>query len=124
MIGKRHATTLVFLILILSFVFAEYPSPFQFLKDLSAVAVELDIYVKFIVLFFALGLLVISAKAYLKKRSQRMLFLAAAFFLFAAKWGLKILDLYSSSGVFLPDPSENVFELAIFVMLFAAIFKK
>ncbi|MFH1240678.1 MAG: hypothetical protein V1672_05735 [Candidatus Diapherotrites archaeon] len=124
MIGKRHATTIAFFLLILSFVFAEVPSPFQFLKELSTVAAEFDIYVKFIVLFFALGLLVISVKAYLKKKSPRMLFLAAAFFLFAAKWGLKILDLYFSSGVFLPDPSENVFELAIFVMLFAAIFKK
>ena len=124
MIGKRHATTLTFFLMILSFVFAEVQSPFQFLKDLTALAIEFDIYVKFIVLFFALGLFVISAKAYMKKKSHKMLFLTAAFFLFAAKWGLKILDMYFSSGTFLPDPSENVFELAIFIMLFAAIFKK
>ena len=37
--------------------------------------------------------------------------ISGAFFLFAVKWLLKVLDLFLSPGTFLPDASENIFEL-------------
>ena len=121
---SKYFTTGIFLLLICGFVFAEVPSIFQPLKDLSSWAVQFDTPTKYLVFLFALGIFVISVMAYLKKKSRRMLFVAGAFFLFAAKWGLKIMDIYFSPGVFLPDTSENLFELGILLLLFAAIFKK
>jgi hypothetical protein len=64
----------------------------------------------------------IAVKAYFKNKSRRLLLIGGAFFLFAVKWFLKILDLFVSPGWFLPDASENVFELLILALLFVALF--
>jgi hypothetical protein len=94
------------------------------LRVISALAANLDFITRFIVLIIALALMGIAFLAYRKKKSQRLLFVALAFLLFAVKWVLKVLDLYLSPGTFFTDPSENVFELLILASLFAALFKK
>lgn len=125
---KITKNTLVafFLLVICGFVFAEsgYSSPFQPLKDLSNWAAQFDFYTKYLVFFFALGIFAIAIMAYLRAKSRKMLLVAGAFFLFTAKWGLKVMDMYFSPGTFLPDSSENVFELGIFILLLIALFKK
>lgn len=94
------------------------------LRNLSDFAESLDAVTRMLVLALSIGIFVISLKAYTKTKSQRFIFICLAFALFAVKWGLKVLDLFVSQGVFLPDTSENVFELLILASLFIALFKK
>ena len=121
---KKYFLVASFLLAFCSFAFASVQSPFQPLKDLSHLIAQFDFYTRFIVFFFSLGILVIAAIAYKRTKSRRMLLIAGAFFLFAAKWGIKIMDLYFSPGFFFPDASENIVELVILLLLLIALFKK
>lgn len=94
------------------------------LRAISALAANLDFVTRFVVFIIALALMIIALLAYKKKKSQRLMFIALAFLLFAVKWLLKVLDLYLSPGTFFTDPAENVFELLILTSLFIALFKK
>ncbi len=104
----------------------------DFLRPFTGLAYEFDYAVKWIVFLFSIALFAISLMAYLKKKKEkkdfkaigRLMFVTLAFFFFVLKWGLKIVDLYFSPGIFLADASENIFELLIFISLFVALFKK
>lgn len=98
--------------------------PWDFLRPVTEMAYTFDSITRFLVFLFALVLCFISVKAYFKNKSRRLLLISAAFFLFGVKWLLKILDLFVSPGWFLPDASENVFELLILALLFVALFFK
>ncbi len=94
------------------------------LRPVSEAAAQFDAVTKVLVFAFSAAILAIALLAYRKTRSRRFLLIAFAFLLFAGKWFLKIMDLFVSPGLFLPDSSENVFELAILVLLFVALFYK
>jgi len=94
------------------------------LRPLTEAAYAVDVPVKFLVFFLSLGILVVAVLAFRKTKSRRFLLVGLAFAFFAAKWALKIIDIFYSPGIFLGDASENVFELLILAMLFLAIFKK
>jgi hypothetical protein len=98
--------------------------PWDLLRPVSEAAYSFDHITKFLVFIFSLLLCFIAVKAYFKSKSRRFLLVATAFLLFAAKWLLKTLDLFLSPGSFLPDSSENVFELFILLLLFVALFFK
>lgn len=98
--------------------------PWDFLRPFSDAAMQFNPEIKLIVFLLALGMFVLSVSAYKKTNSRKFLFISAAFFLFALKWLLKVLDVFVSPGAFFPDSSENVFELLIFASLFLAIFRK
>ncbi|MFH1664224.1 MAG: hypothetical protein ABH986_05480 [archaeon] len=113
------------LIALIPLAFAEAAShPWDFLRSISSMAYSFDSATRVLVFVFALALCFIALKAYLKNKSRRLLLISGAFFLFAVKWFLKILDLFLSPGSFLPDASENVFELFILLFLFIALFFK
>ena len=78
----------------------------------------------FIVLFVSLALSIISYKAYNKKRSNRLFFVALAFFLFAIKAALKIIDNFVIGDYSYIGISIQTLELLILLSLFYAIFKK
>ena len=96
----------------------------DFLRPFTEMAHQFDMPLTWLVFLFSIALLGIAILAYRKNKSRKLLFVFFAFFFFAAKWLLKVFDLYLSPGNFLSDPSENVFELLIFVSLFLALFKK
>ncbi len=96
----------------------------DFLKPITEFAVKVDPVVKIIVFLCALAMFFLSAMAYNRKKTKNLLFISLAFFLFALKWGLKLLDIFVSPGLFFSDSSENVFELLIFASLFLALFRK
>ena len=109
---------------VLAFAQDAVPSPFQPLKDLSAMAGDFDLVTKSIVFLISLAIFAIALLAYNRSKSRRLLLVSLAFFLFTAKWALKIIDMVMSPGTFLSDASENIFELGILLLLFVAIFKK
>lgn len=94
------------------------------LRGLSNWAATFDWVTKFLVFALAAAIFVISLLAYRKTKEKRFLLVAGAFFIFAAKWFLKIFDMFFSPGLFLPDSSENVFEFVSFLLLLVALFKK
>jgi hypothetical protein len=98
--------------------------PWDYLRHLSTMAVSYDLYTRLIVLILTLVLTAISTMAYLKAKSQRLMFVSIAFGLFTIKWLLKVLDLFISPGNFFNDASQNVFELFILASLFYALFMK
>ena len=98
--------------------------PWDFLRPLSDIASGFKEITSVIVFLLSLAVFIIAAMAYRKNKSRKLLFVGIAFFFFAAKWAIKIIDIYVSPGYFLNDPSENIFELAILLLLFLAIFKK
>ncbi len=83
-----------------------------------------DVMTRSVVLLLALGMFLIAILAYRKSPSKRLLLIAGAFFLFALKSALKIIDVFISPGMFFADPSDNFFEMAILLMFFFAIFRK
>ena len=96
----------------------------DFLRPLIDNAVEIDFATRIIVFVLSVAIFIISVLAFRKSRSNRMLFISAAFFLFALKWALKVLDMFFSPGEFFHRASENLFELFILASLFLAIFRK
>jgi len=108
-----------------NFVFADaLQTALKPLRTVSEVAVSLDMITRIIVFIIALVLFVIAFLAYQRTKSNKLIFVLAAFSLFALKWLLKLIDLFVSPGSFFSDPSENIFELFILAALFLAIFKK
>jgi len=98
--------------------------PWDFLRPVADAAVALDPLIKGIVFLLSLAMFLLSVSSYRKTRSEKFLFISAAFFLFSFKWLLKIFDVVLSPGNFFSDSSENVFELLIFASLFLAVFRK
>jgi len=77
-----------------------------------------------LVFIVAAALSIISYKAYSKKKNERLMFVAGAFFLFAIKAALKLIDNfilgnYSHIGI-----SIQTLELLILLSLFYALFRK
>lgn len=100
--------------------------PWEFLRPLAESAAGLGFYINILVFLLAAAMFIIAVLALRKTGSSRLKFVALAFFFFALKWGIKILDrnFGMSPGDFLSDASENVFELTILALLFFAIFRK
>lgn len=98
--------------------------PWDFLRPLTYIATQFDPLVKVFVFIFSFAMFLIAFFAYQRNPSQRLFFVALAFFFFAVKWGVKLVDIFFSPGSFLADSSENVFELLILAFLFLAILKK
>ena len=105
-------------------VFAEETHAWDALRPVSDLAQGIDLPVKILVLLLAFSIFIISALAYSKSKSKRILLVSFAFLLFSLKWLVKILDLFYSPGDFLSDSSENVFELGIMLSLLIALFYK
>ena len=78
----------------------------------------------FVVFFVSLALAIISYSAYNKKRSNRLFFIALAFFLFTMKSALKIIDNFFIGNYSYIGISIQTLELLILLSLFYAIFKK
>ena len=98
--------------------------PWDPLKMLIAGAETLSAPIIWIVLILSIALFAIAFLAYRKNKTKKLLFVCIAFFLFAVKFVLMALDLYVSPGKFFSVPIGNVFDLAIMLLLFAAIFRK
>ncbi|MCR4335494.1 MAG: hypothetical protein NUV57_03075 [archaeon] len=94
------------------------------LRPAADFAVGFDAPVKIIVFLLSIAIFFISALAYEKSKSKRILLVAIAFLFFTLKWLVKLLDLFYSPGYFLSDSSENIFELIILVSLLIALFYK
>lgn len=76
-----------------------------------------------LVLFVTIALASVSYIAYAKKKSDRLFFIALAFFLFALKSGLKIIDNFLTGDYSYIGISIQTLELLILACLFYAIFK-
>lgn len=111
------------LIAVIPTVFAE-GYLWDFLRPAAEMAGSYDFFTRVIVFVLTLVLMGISLMAYMKVKSQKLMFVSIAFGLFALKWLLKLLDLFISPGIFFADTSENVFELLILASLFYALFVK
>ena len=96
----------------------------DFLRPLTDFATAIDPYAKIFVLLLAFGIFVVSVLAYRKVKSNKLLFVSIAFFLFSIKWLFQVFDIFLSPGNFLGDSSQTIFELLILVFLFLAIFRK
>ena len=98
--------------------------PWDFLRPLADYALTLEPVIKPVVLLFSIAMFLVAFFAYRKNPSRKLLFVAGAFFFFALKWAVKVIDLFFSPGNFLADSSESVFELVILALLFVAILRK
>ena len=119
---KFHLFVLVQFFLLFAFipvVFAQ-TTAWDSLRPLTEFAKNIDLPVKVIVLLISLALLGIAFLAWQKAKSSKFFFIALAFFFFAFKWALKVLDAFLSPGYFFSDPAQNVLELFIFASLFLA----
>ena len=96
----------------------------DYLRPLTQFAVEIDLFTRGVVLLLAIGLFLISYLAFKRTNSGKFLFVAVAFFFFAAKWAIKVMDFFYSPGDFFNRAAEDIFELIILSSLFIALFKK
>ncbi len=78
----------------------------------------------FLVLIFAAALTTISTMAYNKKKSERLFFVSFAFFLFALKASLKLVDNFLLGDYSYIGISIQTLEFLILLSLFYALFKK
>jgi len=117
-----------FLLILFSFLFSFNlifaASPWDFLRPISEAAVVFEGAIKIIVLFISLLIFGISIKAYLKKKSKRLLLISAAFFLFFIKLLIGYVDVCFSPGIFFTPAAISVFDLLILVFFVIALFKK
>ncbi len=94
------------------------------LRPVTNQAVAFDFFTSIIVFVLSIALFAISILAFRRTRSRRFVFVTIAFFLFATKCSLNIIDLFISPGYFFHKAANNIFELGILICLFLAIFKK
>ena len=94
----------------------------DFLRPLTDAATTFDFITRIIVFILAVIIFIISIIAYKRSKTKRIALVAIAFFLFAFKWLVKIIDLFVSPGWFFGDASENIVELLILLFLAIAIF--
>ncbi|MCK4883312.1 MAG: hypothetical protein KAS30_00445 [Candidatus Diapherotrites archaeon] len=94
------------------------------LRPVTNQAVAFDFFTSIIVFVLSLALFAVSILAYRRTKSRRFVFVTIAFFLFATKSALNMIDLFVSPGYFFHKAANNIFELGILVCLFLAIFKK
>jgi len=78
----------------------------------------------FVVLAVSIALTLISTMAYIRKKNERLFFVAFAFFMFSIKSALKILDNNIIGPYVYLGISIQTLELLILLSLFFAIFKK
>ncbi len=119
----KHFLTLALLAFLSAGVFAQEYA-WDELRPLTEFAKSIDLPIKIIVFLLAAAIFLIALLSYQKSKSKRILLVSIAFFFFALKWLVKILDLVYSPGSFLGDSSENIFELIILVSLLIALFYK
>ncbi len=94
------------------------------LRPLSNFALEIDAPVKWLVLLVSLAIFGISLMGYSKSKSKRILLISFAFFLFALKASIKVLDIYYSPGQFFSAAANDAADFLIMLSMFAAIFYK
>lgn len=99
-------------------------APWDFLRPGVEAAQALGIVTGIVVLVVSLVLFGIAVKAYRKSGSAKLRIVCAAFGLFALKLLLSVADLIVSPGYFMSPPVQNVFDLAILVAFFVALFRK
>jgi len=93
------------------------------LRPAVEAAIEIEIITKTFVLVLALLFAFIAVKAYLKKKSKRVMYVTSAFVLFALQALLQVIDLFYSPGYFFNPAAQAVAQLFIIALLFMAIFK-
>jgi hypothetical protein len=96
----------------------------DFLRPLTGIAEALSLPVVLLVFIISIIIFAIALAAYMRKKSARLLFVAAAFFIFMAKWLLQLIDQFISPGLFFSIPAQGIVELIIMVLLLLAILKK
>jgi len=96
----------------------------DFLRPITDQAIAIDFGTRILVFLLSMALLAISIMAFQRSKSNKFMFVTIAFLLFAAKWALKVVDMFISPGEFFHRAAENMFELGILASLFLAIFKK
>ena len=117
---KRLITVLTVLMLS-TMVFA---APWDFLRPAVELAQNLDAVVSFVVLLASLAMVGVAGMALKIKSSKKLKLVFVAFALFFVKLLLNFADLYISPGRFMNNAILGVFDLAILVALFVAIFRK
>ncbi|HLC79814.1 MAG TPA: hypothetical protein VJG83_05350 [archaeon] len=118
----RYLAYIGFLLLFSNIVFAQYA--WDNLRPITDFAKEVDLPVKVAVFVLSVAIFAISLLAYSKSKSKRIMLISFAFFLFSAKWLVKVIDVFYSPGTFLSDSSENLFDFGILACLFLALFYK
>ena len=83
-----------------------------------------DFMTKFIVFIFSAAIFLVSYLAFMRTESNKFLLVTIAFFIFALKLAIQLVDVFYSPGQFFTAPMENIFDLLMLVFLFFAIFKK
>ena len=78
----------------------------------------------FIVLVVSIALTMISTMAYVRKKNERLFFVAFAFFMFSIKSALKVIENHIIGPYGYIGISIQTLELLILLSLFLAIFKK
>ncbi len=109
------------------FVFAEGPSDshvWDALRPISDFALQFDAPVKWVVMLISVAIFAISLLAYSKSKSKRIMLISFAFFLFALKATLKVIDIYYSPGNFFSDAAGDTADFLIMLSMFTAIFYK
>jgi len=110
-------------LLCFGFAFAE-AQPWDSLRPFNAVAESLQEATAWIVFLLSVGLMFIAFMAWKRKKTNRYMFIALAFFFFFVKWLLAVTDLYLSPGIFFNWAGGTIIELVIFACLFIALFKR
>ena len=96
----------------------------DFLSALTAAAMQMEFLTKLLFFVFSAAFAFIAVSAYLKKKTQRLLFVASAFMLFALLAFVQVLDLFYSPGYFFNYAAQAFVQLLAMALLFFAIFRK
>ena len=92
------------------------------LRPLSDFALQLDAPVRWVVLLISIAILAISVMGYNRSKSKRVMIISFAFFLFALKALLKVVDIYYSPGNFFSAAASDAADFLIMLSMFVAIF--
>lgn len=117
----KKISILILMILTLGTVFA---APWDSLKIIPDIAVQLNLVVEWLLVIVSLLVLSISAIALKKTKSQKLAFVTIAFGLFFLKSVLNLIDIYFSPGFFMNFAVQGLFDLLIIASLFIALFRK
>jgi hypothetical protein len=100
---------------------ANFWEPLRAIPEIAVVINPIIIWLLFLV---SLSILIISALAFNKKRSQQLFFVTIAFIFLFLKSSLNLVDFYFSPGYFMNFAVQGIFDFVVMLSLLLAIFRK
>jgi len=115
---------ILFLVGVLLFCVSAFAAPWDFFRPVASEVTDAGVFTSWVVFIVSLVIFGISVLALKKSKSNKLIWVSAAFGLFLLKRLLIVIDIYYSQGDFMNNSIQGFFDLLVMISFFVALFRK